>query len=166
MLLADVVAASREMAATSARSAKIARLADLLRAGGAERAPVLVPWLAGEPRQRPTAIGLATLRDVPPPSSEASLTVVEVDAALETAAGLAGTGSTSARRDLVHGVFGRATAAEQEFLRGLPSGELRQGALEGVMLDAVARAADVPLVAVRRGAVLFGGAGAGGGAGG
>src|SRR3954468_12424363 len=158
MLLADVVAASREVAATSARSAKIARLADLLRAGGAQHAPVLVPWLAGEPRQRRTGIGWATLRDVPPPSSEASLTVVEVDAALETAAGLAGAGSASARRDLVHGVFGRATAAEQEFLRGLLSGELRQGALEGVMLDAVARAADVPLVAVRRAAMLCGAA--------
>src|SRR3954470_13472148 len=73
MLLADVVAASREVAATSARSAKIARLADLLRAGGAERAPVLVPWLAGEPRQRRTGIGWATLRDVPPPSARPPL---------------------------------------------------------------------------------------------
>src|SRR3954449_7598471 len=158
MLLADVVAASREVAATSARSAKIARLAELLRAGGAAHAPVLVPWLAGEPRQRRTGIGWATLRDVPPPSAEASLTVVEVDAVLENAAGLAGAGSTSARRDLVHGLFGRATAPEQEFLRGLLSGELRQGALEGVMLDAVARAAEVPIGAVRRAAMLCGAA--------
>jgi DNA ligase-1 len=156
MLLADVVAASSEVAATSARSAKITRLADLLRAGGAQHAPVLVPWLAGETRQRRTGIGWATLREAPPPAAETSLTVAEVDAALETAAGLAGAGSTTARRELVHGLFGRATADEQAFLRGLLSGELRQGALEGVMLDAVARAADVPLVAVRRAAMLCG----------
>jgi DNA ligase 1 len=158
VLLADVVTASREVAASSARSAKIARLADLLRAGGAQHAPVLVPWLAGETRQRRTGIGWATLRDAPPPAAEPSLTVGEVDAALETAAGLAGPGSTGARRDLVHGLLGRATLEEQQFLRGLISGELRQGALEGVMLDAVARAAEVPLVAVRRAAMLCGAA--------
>src|SRR3954449_12449033 len=111
MLLADVVAASREVAATSARSAKIARLAELLRAGGAQHAPVLVPWLAGgvrqggtgigwgalpvrapppaaDLRQRRTGIGWATLRDAPSPAAEPSLSVVEVDAALQTAAGL------------------------------------------------------------------------------
>ena len=158
MLLADVVTASREVAATSARSAKITRLADLLRAGGAEHAPVLVPWLAGEPRQRRTGLGWATLRDAPPPAPEPSLTVMEVDAALEAAAGLAGPGSATARRDLVHGLFGRATDEEQQFLRGLLSGELRQGALEGVMLDAVAKAAEVPLTAVRRAAMLCGAA--------
>src|SRR4051794_17215913 len=156
MLLADVVAASREVAATSARSAKVARLAALLRAGGAENAPVLVPWLAGDPRQRRTGIGWATLRDAPPPAAEPSLHVGEVDAALETASALAGPGSTSARRELVHGLLGRATADEQQFLRALLSGELRQGALEGVMLDAVAKAAEVPLAAVRRAAMLCG----------
>src|SRR3954454_8003801 len=132
MLLADVVAASREVAATSARSAKIARLAELLRAGGAEHAPVLVPWLAGEPRQRRTGMGWATLRDARPPAGSPTLTVAEVDTAFETAARLSGAGSTTARRDLVHGLFARATAEEQGFLRGLLSGELRQGALEGV----------------------------------
>src|SRR4051794_10286786 len=158
MLLADVVAASSEVAATSARSAKITRLADLLRAGGAQHAPVLVPWLAGETRQRRTGIGWATLRDAPPPAAEPSLAVAEVDAALEAAAGLAGTGSTTARRELVHGLFVRATADEQAFLRALLSGELRQGALEGVMLDAGARAADVRGVGVRRAAMLCGAA--------
>jgi DNA ligase 1 len=158
VLLADVVAASREIAATSARSAKVARLADLLRVGGAEHAPVLVPWLAGEPRQRRTGIGWATLRDAPPPAAEPSLRVAEVDEALDTASGLAGAGSTAARRELVHGLLGRATTDEQQFLRALLSGELRQGALEGLMLDAVARAAEVPLTAVRRAAMLCGAA--------
>jgi DNA ligase 1 len=158
VLLADVVAASRDVAATSARSAKVARLAELLRAGGAEHAPVLVPWLAGEPRQRRTGIGWATLRDAPPPATDPTLGVVEVDDALETASGLAGPGSTTARRELVQQLLGRATADEQHFLRSLLSGELRQGALEGVMLDAVARAAEVPLGAVRRAAMLCGAA--------
>jgi DNA ligase 1 len=158
VLLADVVAASGDVAATSARSAKVARLADLLRTGGAEHAPVLVPWLAGEPRQRRTGIGWAALRDAPPPAAEPALTVVEVDAALQTAAGLAGPGSTTARRELVHGLLGRATGDEQQFLRRLLSGELRQGALEGVMLDAVAKAAGVPLTTVRRAAMLCGAA--------
>ena len=158
MQLADVVTVSREVAATSARSAKVARLAELLRAGGAEAAPVLVPWLAGETRQRRTGIGWATLRDAPPPAADPSLTVAEVDAALDTAAGLAGAGSSTARRELVHGLLARATTEEQAFLRALLSGELRQGALEGVMLDAVARAVDVPLAAVRRAAMLCGAA--------
>ncbi|HET6818756.1 MAG TPA: ATP-dependent DNA ligase [Mycobacteriales bacterium] len=158
MLLAEVVAASRDVAGTSARSAKIARLADLLRAGGAEHASVLVPWLAGELRQRRTGIGWAALRDAPPPASAPGLRVVEVDEALETAAGLSGPGSTTARRELVHSLLGRATADEQQFLRALISGELRQGALEGVMLDAVAKAAEVPLPAVRRAAMLCGAA--------
>src|SRR3954469_19845917 len=77
MLLADVVAASSEVAATSARSAKITRLADLLRAGGAQHAPVLVPWLAGETRQRRMGIGWATLREAPPPAADPSLSVFE-----------------------------------------------------------------------------------------
>ena len=158
VLLADVAAASREIAATSARSAKVARLADLLRVGGAQHAPVLVPWLAGEPRQRRTGVGWATLRDAPPPSVEPSLRVAEVDAALETASALAGPGSSTARRELVHGLLARATSDEQQFLRALLSGELRQGAQEGVMLDAVARAAEVPLTAVRRAAMLCGAA--------
>ena len=156
MLLADVVTASRDVAGTSARGAKTERIAAVLRQAGAEGATVVVPWLSGELRQRRTGVGWATLRDAPSPASVGSLTVGEVDQLFERVAGLSGSGSAGERRRLVHDLFGRATADEQAFLRGLVSGELRQGALEGVMLDAIAKAADVPADAVRRAAMLCG----------
>src|SRR3954453_15644210 len=126
MQLADVVAASREVAATSARSAKIARIASLLRAAGPEEAAVVVPWLSGELRQRRTGVGWATLRDAPEPapSPSPSLTVREVDAVFVVVSELSGSGSTGDRRRLVHDLFGRATAGEPGFLRGLVSRRL------------------------------------------
>jgi DNA ligase-1 len=156
VLLDDVARASREVAATSSRSAKVQRVADLLRAAGAEEATVVVPWLSGELRQRRTGVGWAMLRDAPPPATEPTLTVREVDACFEHVAGLSGSGSAGERRRAVHALFAAATADEQALLRGLVSGELRQGALEGVMLDAVAVAAAVPPAAVRRAAMLCG----------
>ena len=156
MQLADVVAASREVAATSARSAKIARIAALLRQAGPDEAAVVVPWLSGELRQRRTGVGWATLRDAPGPADLPSLTVREVDGVFATVSELSGAGSAGERRRLIQDLFARASADEQWFLRGLVSGELRQGALEGVMLDAVAVAAEVPPAAVRRAAMLCG----------
>ena len=156
MLLADVVAASRDVAATSSRRDKTRRIADVLRLARPEEAAVLVPWLSGELRQRRTGVGWATLRDTPPPATATTLMVGETDDVFARVAELSGGGSAAERRRLVHDLFGRATADEQWFLRGLVSGELRQGALEGVMLDAVAVAADVPATAVRRAAMLCG----------
>jgi DNA ligase 1 len=156
MLLAEVVAASRDVAGTSARGAKTERIAAILRAAGPDGAAVVVPWLSGELRQRRTGVGWAALRDAPSPAAEPSLTVREVDELFARVADLSGSGSTGERRRLVHDLFGRATADEQWFLRGLVSGELRQGALEGVMLDAIAKAADVPTTALRRAAMLCG----------
>jgi DNA ligase-1 len=156
MQLADVVAAWRDVASTSSRTAKIDRLAQLLRQGGADEATVVVPWLSGELRQRRTGVGWATLRDAPPAAAASSLSVRETDGVFETVAALSGAGSAGERRRLVHELFGRATTDEQQFLRGLISGELRQGALEGVMVEAVARAADLPVGEVRRAAMLCG----------
>src|SRR5947209_9332495 len=156
MLLADVVSAWRDVAATSARNGKVERLAALLRAAGPDEAAVVVPWLSGELRQRRTGVGWATLRDAPPPADAPTLDVRGVDAVFATVADLSGSGSVGERRRLVHELLARATADEQSFVRGLVSGELRQGALEGVMVDAVARAADVPVAAVRRAAMLCG----------
>jgi ATP-dependent DNA ligase I len=156
MQLAGVVAASRDVAATSSRTAKIARIAAVLREAGPDEAGVVVPWLSGDLRQRRTGVGWATLRDAPPPAEAPSLTVREVDGVFETVAGLSGAGSAGERRRLVHGLFARATADEQGFLQGLISGELRQGALEGVMVEAIARASEVPVADVRRAAMLCG----------
>ena len=156
MLLADAVAASRDVAATSSRKAKIDRIAALLKAAGPEQAAVIVPWLSGELRQRRTGVGWATLKDAPSPADAASLTIAETDGVFQTISLLAGPGSASERRRQVHDLFARATSAEQAFLRGLISGELRQGALEGVMTDAIALASGVALSEVRRAVMLCG----------
>jgi DNA ligase-1 len=158
--LVDVAAASTEVGATSARLAKIARIADLLRRVGAEGdaklVAVVVSWLSGELPQRQIGVGWAALRSLPDPAAEPSLTVLEVDASFTEIGTVAGKGSQARRAELVNGLFTKATEAEQTFLRRLLSGELRQGALIGVMADAVAKAADIPAAGVRRAAMLGG----------
>ena len=160
MQLIDVAAASAEVGATSARLAKIARIADLLRRAGAEDDPklvaVVVSWLSGELPQRQIGVGWAALRSLPPPADEPSLTVLQVDAAFSEIGQVAGKGSQARRAELVNGLFAAATETEQTFLRRLLGGELRQGALVGVMADAVAKAADIAAPVVRRAAMLGG----------
>ena len=156
MRLGEVVATSEAVRATSARLGKVERLAELLgRLAPAEAAPA-VAMLSGEPRQGPVGVGWAALKDPPAPAAEPSLDLAEVDAALDALAAASGPGSQAARRALLGGLMGRATAAEQRFLTALLLGDLRQGALEGVMADAVARAAGVPAAAVRRALMLRG----------
>ena len=156
MLLAEVAAASVDVGATSARLAKTERLAALLRLADADEIPIVVSWLAGELPQRQIGVGWAALRAVPAPADTAALTVAEVDAAFTAIGAVSGTGSQARRATLLAGLFGAATAGEQEFLRRLLGGDLRQGALLGVMTDAVARATGVPLAEVRRAAMLRG----------
>jgi DNA ligase 1 len=158
--LVDVAAASTEVGATSARLAKITRIAELLRRAGTEGdaklVAVVVSWLSGELPQRQIGVGWAALRSLPSPAAEPSLTVLEVDTRFTEIGKVAGKGSQARRAELVAGLFAAATDAEQTFLRRLLSGELRQGALVGVMADAVAKAADIPAAAVRRAAMLGG----------
>ena len=113
-------------------------------------------FLAGELRQRQTGVGYASLRDRPPPAAEATLTVGAVDAAIAEISVVAGAGSQARRRDLLGALFGAATADEQRLLVGLFGGELRQGAQAGLLADAIARAGEVPLTAVRRALLLSG----------
>jgi DNA ligase-1 len=156
VLLARVAATSAEVAATSARSTKVALIAACLRDAAPAEVPPLVAYLSGDLPQRRTGVGWASLRDAPIPAEVATLAIGEVDARLTTIAELSGTGSQAALARLVGDLFGRATESEQHLLRGLLSGELRQGALEGVMVDAVATAAGVPLAEVRRAAMMRG----------
>jgi len=161
MLLSDIVAASAEVGASSSRLVKIDRLAGLLgaaRAGqdAATTIAVIVAWLSGELPQRQIGVGWAALRTLPDPAATPSLTVAAVDTAFTEIGAVAGAGSQRTRAALLATLFGAATAAEQRFLRGLLSGELRQGAQVGVMADAVAKAADLPAAAVRRAAMLGG----------
>ena len=156
MLLADVAAASEQVAATRSRVAKAERLAQLLRAATPPEAPVVASWLSGELRQRRTGVGWRSLQGLPGPAATASLTVLEVDAAFEQLSQLSGAGSGAARARRLRELWARATAAEQRLLAGLVSGELRQGASGGLVADATARAAGVPVDLVRRALTLHG----------
>jgi DNA ligase-1 len=157
VLLADVLAASAAVTATRSRTAKAAAIADLLRRAAGDEVEPVTAWLAGEPRQGRLGLGRRTLsRWTGAPAAEASLTVAAVDAALGELATTAGPGSAARRDALVGGMLSAATGDEQQFLVRLLTGELRQGALEGVVLDAVAVAADVPAAAVRRAFMLSG----------
>jgi DNA ligase-1 len=156
MLLADLVAVSAAVAATRSRTAKVQAAAGALRGIDPGEAPAVVAFLSGELRQRQIGVGWAALKDAPAPAATASLTVAEVDDAFGRIGALSGPGSQAARRDALGALFARATAEEAEFLRRLLLGDLRQGALEGVVVTAVAAAADVPVEAVRRAHMLHG----------
>ena len=160
MLLVDVARASAEVGASSARLAKIARLAELLRLAGADGDArlviIVVSWLSGELPQRQIGVGWAALRSLPGPAAEPSLGVGEVDATLTDIGAVSGKGSQGRRAELLADLFAAATDVEQLFLRRLLTGEPRQGALIGVMADAVGRASGVPAAAVRRAAMLGG----------
>jgi DNA ligase-1 len=159
VLLADVAATSVALAATRSRLEKRTLLVDLLRRTGPEEVPVVARYLGGELRQRRTGLGWRSLAALPTPAVEPSLHVLAVDAVFEQMAQLAGTGSSAARAALATDLFAAATASEQRLLRGLVTGELRQGSLDALLLDAVAEAAGVPPEAVRRAAMLAGATG-------
>jgi DNA ligase-1 len=157
MRFAEVVAASGGVAATSARSAKVAALGGLLVGLGPDEVAVAVAMLTGAPRQGRIGVGWRNLYDLHiAPAATPSLTIGEVDRTIDDLAACVGSGSNAERVRILTGLFERATADEQLFFRRLLTGELRQGALEGVMADAVAKAAGVPLAVVRRAAMLSG----------
>jgi ATP-dependent DNA ligase I len=160
VLLAELADVSQAVAATSARLAKIGTLADALRKAGPDEVPIAVAYLSGELVQRQIGVGWAALREPPAPAAEPSLTLSDVDDAFLRIGTLSGKGSAAERRRLIRAVMAAATAGEQEFLFRLLSGELRQGALHGVMTEAVARAASVPVDEVRRAVMLTGSLGA------
>ena len=157
MLLADVVNVSASVSATRARSKKTELLAGLLARLSPVEARAAVSYLSGRPLQSPLGVGYATVGavDVEPVPSP-GLEILDVDRMLEDISGVGGPGSNSIKRELLDDLFGRATSDEQRFLRGLLLRNLRQGALEGVMADAVALALDVPPAKVRRAAMVRG----------
>ncbi|NYI71152.1 DNA ligase-1 [Naumannella cuiyingiana] len=156
MLLNEVAETSAALAATRSRNAKRDLLADLLRRAEPADLPVLTSYLAGELRQRRTGVGWASLGKLPGPAERPTLTLAGVDAAFERIAALSGPGSQGARAFALAELFGAATAPEQRLLRGLVSGELRQGALDAAIVDAVAAASGVPLADLRRAVMLSG----------
>jgi DNA ligase-1 len=157
VLLADVVAVSAAVAATRSRTAKAAAIAGLLRRADADEVAPVTAWLAGEPLQGRLGVGWRTLsRQAHDPAPQPSLTVAAVDRGLTGLAATSGPGSAARREAALGDLVAAATADEQRFLVRLLTGELRQGALEGVVLDAVAAAAGVPAADVRRAFMLSG----------
>ena len=157
MLLASVVETSRRVADTSKRLEKIDLLARLIRQLRPEEIEIVVLFLSGQIRQGRIGIGYAALRDARhSPAAEPSLEILDIDATLESITATSGPGSQRRRAQLLESLFTRATQAEQQFLTGLLAGELRQGALEGIMAEAIAKAAGLPAERVRRATMLAG----------
>ena len=157
MLLAEVVRTSEAVGSTRARSAKVASLADLLRRLATDEVEPAVAFLVGRPRQGKIGIGWATLRTVDPaPADEPSIKILELDQAVTDLQALEGQGSGARRLAVLGDLLGRATATEADFIRRVLIGELRQGALDGVMTDAVAQGSGIPIASVRRAVMLAG----------
>lgn len=158
MLLAELVTTSRRVGETRSRLEKIRLLAELLARLAPIEIPVGVAYLVGELRQGRIGLGWAAVRDARPggAAAEPGLTLEAADRAFEEIGRISGAGSKAARLEALAALLARATPEEQDFLRRLVVGELRQGALEGVLVEAVARAADLPAAEVRRAAMLSG----------
>ena len=158
MLLHELVAASAAVAEASSRLVKIGRLATLLQSATPAEVEIAIAFLSGEPRQGRIGIGPSAIRESRPSASAATpaLHLLEVDGAFERIAATAGHGSSAERVRLLRELMARATADEQDFLIRLLFGELRQGALEGVLLEGVARAGNASPAAVRRAVMMAG----------
>jgi DNA ligase 1 len=171
MLLDSVVRTSAAVAGSPGRLAKISQIAGRLREVPPGEIPAAVAFLSGELTQRQIGVGYAAIGDLMGPAAagpgdgterealtaglaappaEPALTLTDVDAAFGAIGARAGPGSQAERRELLAALLDRATAAERQFLVRLLAGDLGQGALAGVMTDAIAAAADVPVAAVRR----------------
>ena len=156
-LLADVVQASTEVGETSSRSRKVAILAELLKRLEPDEVPVVVGFLSGVPRQGRIGVGYSIAYGIEGAhATEPSVTIVELDRVIALVQETVGPGSAGERKGILRELFGRSTEQEADFIKRLFTGELRQGALAGLMLDAVANASGAPGQIVRRAAVLSG----------
>jgi len=157
MLLARVVETSERVTATSKRLEKIELLATLLKQLNGEECEIAVAFLCGYTRQGRIGVGYAAIRDSAAPAAETgALEIVDVDRAFTALAEIKGRGADGQRRELLRGLMARATAPEQRFLSALLFGEIRQGALEGVMVEALARASGAAADEVRRAVMIAG----------
>ncbi|MGI8962547.1 MAG: ATP-dependent DNA ligase [Bryobacteraceae bacterium] len=159
MLLATVVETSRRVGGTTKRLEKINLLAGVLKQLHAEEIEIGVSFLSGSTRQGRIGIGHAALRDAITTAAEnASVELLDIDRALESLTAVQGPGSEQRKREILQTTLSRATSEEQHFLTRLLLGELRQGALEGLMLDALAKASGLKTERIRRAAMVAGGA--------
>ena len=162
MRLEEIVETSRQVGSTRARLVKIDRLASCLRHAGPGAVRSAVALLSGVPRQGRVGVGWATLEvaRAETPAGASTLTLADLDAAIDRFSGTKGKGAAAERARLLRELFACATEAEQDFLVRLLLGELRQGALEGLMVEAIAKAAELPVEQVRRAVMLAGDSGA------
>jgi DNA ligase-1 len=158
MLLAELAGTSSAVAETSGRLDKTGRLAELLGRLAPVEIPIAVAFLSGEARQGRIGVGYAAIANASAatPALQPTLTLEDIDRAFTDLAGVAGKGSAGERARLLRRLFEQATREEQDFIRRLMAGELRQGALEGVLLEAVARASRIPAGRIRRAAMMAG----------
>ena len=157
MLLAAVVETSRRVTETSKRLEKVELLANLLRQLHPHEIEIVVTFLAGGIRQGRIGVGYAAIQGAQgPPAATPSLEVTEIDSTFQSIIAVSGSGSQRRRLQLLHQMLARATQPEQHFLMRLLVGELRQGALEAVMLEALAKASGVTVERVRRAVMLAG----------
>lgn len=159
MRLSAVVDCSTEVGATRSRKKKTAALAALIEQTSDALLPTVVAWLSGELPEGRIGVGYAaiygTLKETTG-AEASSLSVEDVQEAITAIAAASGTGSVGRKRSLLASIFEAATEPERQFVAGLLSGELRQGALAGVMADALATATGIDLDVVRRAAMLAG----------
>ncbi|WP_308799025.1 ATP-dependent DNA ligase [Agromyces silvae] len=157
MLLDELVGVAEAVASTRSRLAKVDALAGVLRALAPDELAPAIGFLLGKPRQGRVGVGWRGLSKASAdPAGEPSLTIADVDEFLARLTTLSGAGSAERRTTAVRDLTARATQREQDFLGRMLLGEMRTGALEGVVIDAIARAADRPGEAVRRAAMLSG----------
>jgi DNA ligase-1 len=154
-LLASLVDASQRVAAASSRRTKVRELCSFLKSLAPEEIETAAHYLSGEISQGRIGVAYKALRAAAanPAAHEGTLSILEVDRSLASIAGIRGAGSAGGRAAALRVLFSRSTSAEQEFLLRLVVGELRQGALAGLMIEAIAAAADVPVAQVRRAAM-------------
>lgn len=157
MLLAEVVATVDAVTATRSRLTKVEALAGLLARLAPDEIDPVVGFLVASPRQGRVGVGWRGIAALDVAHAEAStLTIADVDTAFDALAAASGSGSVGVRGAALTALAARATAGEWDFLVRVLLGELRTGALEGVLLDAVAAAAQRPAPDVRRAAMLSG----------
>jgi DNA ligase-1 len=162
MKLRDLVETSQRVAGTSSRLGKITALAELLRRMPHDEVEIGVAFLSGSARQGRIGIGWSAIREARSTdvAEAASLELREVDGAFAAIASISGAGSSRERTRALRALLARATRDEQDFLMRLLFGELRQGALEGVLVEAVARASGVAGATIRRAVMMAGDLGA------
>src|SRR5215467_5666244 len=158
MRFSDLVATSSEVGARAGRLEKVGLLADLLGRVSPDEVEIAVAFLTGSPRQGRIGVGWSAIRAASdgPAASAPTLELGEVDSALARTAVASGAGSAGVKAEILRQLFSRTTEAERDFLTRLLFGELRQGALEGVLLDAVGRASNIPAASIRRAAMFAG----------